>query len=164
MSAIISPCGLYRYRLERRFGDGPASLFIMLNPSTADAEIDDPTIRRCIRFAQSFGCGRLLVGNLFAFRATKPADLMKASDPEGPDNLKHLKKMCAEAQLCIAAWGAHGKYRGQGQRIIGRLSAWDVPLHHLKMTKAGHPCHPLYLKATLTPVAYAMRLMPLKTV
>ena len=151
MSAIISRCGQYRYRLERRLGPGKTCLFIMLNPSTADAVIDDRTITRCIGFATSLGYGTLIVGNLFALRATKPADLRKAKDPEGPDNLKHLKKMCATADLCIAAWGDDGKFLMQGERIRKFLNPEGVELHFLELTKDGHPRHPLYLKKTLKP-------------
>ncbi len=82
--AVISDCGRYRYRLTRRWGDGPLLSFIMLNPSTADAEVDDPTIRRCMGFARRDGYGGIVVGNLYAFRTTKPKALFAADNPLGP--------------------------------------------------------------------------------
>ena len=81
-SAIISACKTYRYRLERRFGDGPTLMFVMVNPSTADAEQDDPTIRKCIGFAERASYGRIIVGNKFAFRATDVRELRGAADTE----------------------------------------------------------------------------------
>lgn len=85
--AVISDDGLYRYLLERHWDDTTSSCtFVMLNPSTADALVDDPTIRRCVGFAKSFGCGSLRVVNLYAYRATKPAELWTVDDPVGPAN------------------------------------------------------------------------------
>lgn len=108
-TAIISDCGRYRYQLGRTWSDGPIARFIMLNPSTADATEDDPTIRRCISFAKREGAGAISVVNLFAFRATKPADMMKATDPIGPENNDHLREWVGHefgfAKLVIAAWG-----------------------------------------------------------
>jgi hypothetical protein len=152
MSAIISKCGKYRYRLERIVGPGSKTcLFIMLNPSTADAVTNDRTIRRCMGFAEAFGCGRLVVGNLFAFRTRKPAELRRAPSPEGPYNLRHLRKMCGEADIVIAAWGVSGKHLGQDDRVRQMLQTWGVPLHYLGLTKDGHPRHPLYMKGALRP-------------
>ncbi len=151
MSTIISPCGEYRYRLERKFGNGKTCLFLMLNPSTADGDRDDATVRRCLTFARNWGYGRLLVGNLFAFRATKVSDLKKAADPIGPHNFHHLKQMCREQELCIAGWGEHGKLLGQDSRVLRKLARWGVNVHFLKLTRQGRPCHPLYLKGNCTP-------------
>ena len=104
--AVISDCERYRYRLTRRWDDGPTCTFIMLNPSTADARKDDPTIRRCIGFARREGCAALLVINCFAFRATKPADLFAAEDPIGPENDRHIMAASLDADgQVIAAWG-----------------------------------------------------------
>jgi hypothetical protein len=110
VSAIISADGRYRYRLGRRWADGPAVLWIMLNPSTADAEQDDPTIRRCIAFSKQFHYGALWVGNLYAFRSTDPDALwgLGASAARGPENASHLSAMGAECQQIIAAWGVSG--------------------------------------------------------
>lgn len=150
--AVISDCGRYRYRLTRRWGEGPACGFIMLNPSTADAETDDPTIRRCISFAKREGCGGLVVVNLYAFRATKPADLW-AIDPQdrigGPQAEIEFHRAIHEAEIMIAAWGADTK----------RAEHWIVErfgssLMCLGKTKQGHPRHPLYVRgdAPLVPL------------
>ena len=152
MSTIISNCGTYRYRLERIFGPQPETcMFIMLNPSTADHVINDLTVKRCLRFAAAFGCGRLLVGNLFAYRTTWPEELKLAVKPEGPNNLRHLKRMCMESNIVIAAWGENGKFLGQDQKILAKLWEWGVPLHVLKLSKGGHPRHPSRLSAALVP-------------
>ena len=91
--ATISECGLYRYSLTRVWDDVlPMCIFVMLNPSTADADIDDPTIRRCINFAKREGCGSLMVVNLFAYRATSPADMKAAVDPIGSGNPTTLEE------------------------------------------------------------------------
>ncbi|MFD3920195.1 DUF1643 domain-containing protein [Streptomyces sp. NPDC058595] len=90
-TALISDCGRYRYRLTRTWGPGPAAVMVMLNPSTADGTQDDPTVRRCVTFADAWGCGGLIVVNLYAWRATKRAELKLAPDPVGPDNDAHLR-------------------------------------------------------------------------
>jgi hypothetical protein len=141
--ATISECGLYRYTLWRRWDDGPSCLFVMLNPSTADAELDDPTIRRCRHFAKREGCGRFAVVNLFAFRATSPADMKAAADPVGPANAFHIMGEAGNANLIIAAWGAHGSYMGRDKEVLWMLSHRDI--WRLGITKDGHPKHPLYL-------------------
>lgn len=142
--AVLSPCGQYRYCLSRSWllGEGTV-LFIMLNPSTADAETDDPTIRRCIGFARRWGYRQLLVGNLFAWRATNPRELRRVSDPVGPENDHHLVEMSVGADAVIAAWGAHGVYRNRSQHVLGLLRNPES----LGLTKQGHPRHPLYLRA-----------------
>ena len=110
MLATISACGKYRYRLERELGQiGPTVMFLMVNPSTADATQDDPTIRKCKGFASKLGGGTLLVGNLFAYRATDVTELRKTRDPVGPDNDKHLREMLYSADIVIAAWGSLNK-------------------------------------------------------
>jgi hypothetical protein len=93
-SAVISPCGRYRYRLDRRWADGPSIAWIMLNPSTADSNTDDPTIRRIRAFSQAWGFGALTVVNLYAWRATDPRDLWQAPGPVGPENDAYLVEAC----------------------------------------------------------------------
>jgi hypothetical protein len=145
-SAVVSRCGLYRYRLDRRWGEGPTCGFIMLNPSTADAEVDDPTIRRCIGFAKREGCGGLMVGNLFAFRATKPEDMADAEDSDGPENQHFLLNMVERVDgPLIAAWGAHWMADDLPSRWA-RLTFGDR-LMCLGKTKGGAPRHPLYVRA-----------------
>ena len=144
-SAFLSPCGLYRYSLMRTLFTGRGRvLFIMLNPSTADAEVDDPTIRRCIGFAREWGFQELEVANLFALRATDPKELRKASDPVGPENDRHLMMMSSCADAVIAAWGAHGAYRNRSRQVLGLL---EGTVECLGLTKQGHPKHPLYIRA-----------------
>ena len=151
--ALLSPCRRYRYALWRRWGEGPPAMFIGLNPSTADETADDPTIRRCIAFARSWGHGALCMANLFAYRATRPADMLAQDDPVGPENDAHLQKLAAEAGVVVAAWGVHGTHRGRHNVVRAMLPA----LHYLRLTKDGHPGHPLYLPASLRPVAWVRR-------
>ncbi len=125
-NAVISEDQLYRYSLERVWDTSkPTVLFICLNPSTADAKTDDPTVRRMIGFAKQFGFGRLLVGNLFAFRATKPSDLLAANAPIGPENDTYLSKMANEAHTIIAAWGNKGIFKNRSNQFrITKSNAW----------------------------------------
>lgn len=154
-SAVLSDCERYRYSLTRRWADGPTAVALMLNPSTADALSDDPTIRRLAGkngFARHWGCGALLVVNLYAWRATDPTELWTADDPVGPENDAHL---CAAATIAadtggplVGAWGANAK----PDRIAAVLALPGMDqLTALAVTKAGQPRHPLYLKAELTP-------------
>lgn len=153
-SAVISPDGIYRYELRRIWGD-PTRLvgWIMLNPSTADADLDDPTIRRCVGFAREWGYGGIVVRNLFALRATDPAALKVHPDPVGPENDEWLLAAGQDA-LTICAWGAHGSLRGRGTGVRDLLTAGGAQLHHLGLTKDGSPRHPLYLPRTATPVPW----------
>lgn len=153
--AVISECGKYRYSLTREWDDGPRALFIILNPSIADALIDDPTIRRCIGFAQSFAfeqkitdcVGSLEVVNLFAFRATDPKDMAAAKargvDIVGPENDRHIIEAASRASLVVAAWGAD-KLAPLRSVSIRKLVA-PHELHCLGKSKSGAPKHPLYL-------------------
>lgn len=147
-TAVVSPCGRYRYMLGRRWDDGDAVMFLMLNPSTADADIDDPTIRRCMGFARSWGYAALTVGNLFALRATDPRELRKADDPIGPENDGWLLRMARDHRRVVAAWGNHGCYLGRSAAVREMIPG----LHRLRVSKEGEPCHPLYLPAHLIPV------------
>lgn len=142
-SAEISDCGKYRYMLWREWGDDPQNkaLFIGLNPSTADGESDDPTIRRCVSFAQKFGCDALTMANLFAYRATDSAELSKVEDPVGPDNDKWLRNFGMTATIIVAAWGAFPV----GDRAAEVLEMLPQVLC-LGKTKSGAPRHPLYLR------------------
>lgn len=154
-SAQISEDGAYRYRLTRRWAAGPLVPFVMLNPSTADAEVDDPTIRRCVGFARQLGAGGLLVVNLYAYRATKPADLFRAEDPVGPDNDEVLLETAWDADLAggilIAAWGANAR----PDRVEHVLALTDgVPWRALGVTAAGAPRHPLYVPASTAPTPW----------
>ncbi len=151
-TATLSRCRHYRYALWRTWEAGAGTvLFIGLNPSTADEKTDDPTLIRCINFAKSWGYGGVCMANLFAYRATEPADMKAALDPVGPQNNRWLKKLAGEADLIIGAWGNDGSYLERAQDVIVKLP----PLHCLKMNKTGHPAHPLYQKASTEPTLMA---------
>jgi hypothetical protein len=135
--ARFSPCGNYRYELWRRWSDGPELIWILLNPSTADARRDDPTIRKCIGFSRLWGYGGMRVLNLFAFRATRPAALRRAADPVGPNNNRTLRKYAARE--CIIAWGNHGDFRDRAAPVISLLHG---PVFTLGLTASGQPKHP----------------------
>jgi hypothetical protein len=150
--ALLSADGRYRYQLMRSWGDGPWLTFVMLNPSTADALVDDPTIRRCIAFAEAWGYGGLIVVNLFALRATDPRELLTAVDPVGHENDWHIADAVEQTDLVVAAWGAsiprqHGKRPAAVRELLGDA-------HHLGLTAAGHPRHPLYLRADTRPTRW----------
>lgn len=152
-SAIISNCGTYRYRLERQWDSGlPSVAFIMLNPSTADASQDDPTIRRCIGFARSWEYGGLVVGNLFALRSTDPRALYDHEDPIGPDNNNHLLQIASDCHQVIAAWGMHGALGARGVEVATMLNGFNLAA--LKITVSGFPGHPLYIAGTTRPQPY----------
>jgi len=155
-SAIISDCKQYRYRLERTWDKTkPKVLFLMLNPSTADSFIDDPTIRRCIGFARSWNYGGILVGNLFAFRATDPKTLLNIYDPIGEDNQKHLKEMYNEAEIIITAWGNSGIVEKTFKKFKDYKPLEGAKeLYYLELSKTGTPKHPLYLKKDLKPIKF----------
>ncbi len=140
--ATISACGRYRYTLTRRWGSGSSSvLWVMLNPSTADATLDDPTIRRCIAFSKAWGRDALTVCNLYALRTTYPAELWKCADPVGPENDKHIVRSGGDVIVC--AWGANAK----ADRVTAffNLMSGMAPMLCLGTTKAGAPRHPLYV-------------------
>ncbi len=152
MTAILSPCGRYRYRLERDLGAIGAMrgsvAFVMLNPSTADATTGDPTIRRCIGYARAWSYAKLIVGNAYAWRSTDPAGLWTADDPVGPENDQHLEQIARDAELVVCAWGANiePERAAAVRAVIER--AGRTP-HAIKLTKAGIPGHPLYLRGDL---------------
>jgi hypothetical protein len=150
--ARLSACGTYRYSLTREWSRGLSRRLIVigLNPSTADAELDDPTIRRCVSFATREGCGGLLMLNLFAFRATNPAELANAADPIGPDNDHEIQNTFwtydVDRGTYLAAWGAHAM---AVERARDLMLLWEAPrLFCLGKTKEGHPRHPLYVPGT----------------
>lgn len=144
MSAEISACRRYRYALWRKWAAGPQVLFLMLNPSIADGSVDDPTIRRCIGFARSWGFGSLAVGNLFAVRTPDPIVMKRSSSPVGPENDARLRELQDSASLVVAAWGNDGAFRGRSDAVRGFLRA----PHVLGLTRLGQPRHPLYVAST----------------
>lgn len=151
-SAAFSADGVYRYMLSRQWDEKlPTVGFICLNPSTADAEIDDQTVRKCIRFAKRWGAGKLLIGNLFAFRSKEPIGLKKTTDPIGPDNDMWLDKIVKESDILVAAWGNHGTLARRDACVIAKYSS---KLNALRLSKNGNPSHPLYLPETLVPIKF----------
>lgn len=146
-SAVFDESGAYRYLLERRWArQGPTTVFIMLNPSRADAQVDDPTIRRCMGFARDWHSGRLLVANLFALCTHNPALLKRAASSEGPLNDEHLRLAATSADRIVLAWGIHGGHLNRDQQVLQLLgSVTSQPLECLGRTKAGQPRHVLYL-------------------
>lgn len=143
-SALLSPCQQYRYTLWRYFSptQGKMVVFIGLNPSTADATQDDPTIRRCIGFAKLWGYDSLCMVNLFAYRATDPKDMQRAKDPIGVENDHYLKQMIDKADLVVAAWGGNGEFLARDEKV---KLLFDKMVYCLGRTKHGHPRHPLYV-------------------
>lgn len=160
--AVVSACGRFRYSLWRRWGAGTTCVFVMLNPSTADAERDDPTIRRCVNSARAWGHGQLVVVNLFAWRATNPDELRAAATrlaggPVGPHNDAAIREAVERADLVVAAWGTKGTLLARDRAVTDLVLAARPVLHCLRATAEGHPEHPLYLPAALEPVVFAER-------
>lgn len=168
MGAVISDCGHYRYALTREWLGGEGTcLFVMLNPSTADASEDDPTIRRCIGFAQRWGYNRLAVGNVYGFRATDPKEMLAASYPVGEplppsrvaeydnQNDEWLRRLVLDpdTKRVICAWGANVEPR-RARAVTDVLTGDFFPVECLGLTKQGHPRHPLYIKADTEPVHF----------
>ncbi len=146
-SAWFSPCKRYRYLLTRAWDHVPQAMtWIMLNPSAADAFMDDPTIRRCVSFARREHFGSIRVVNLFALRATDPRELLACDDPVGPDNDRFLRDH-GTATLAVAAWGAGGALAGRGRDVGRMLAGAGAKLLCLGVTADGHPRHPLYVRA-----------------
>lgn len=162
MSAQISSDGLYRYALTRYLGSGTRpAVFIMLNPSTADATTDDPTIRRCVGFTKAWGLDRMIALNLFAFRATKIEDMKDADDPVGPECDEWLRRYLDypikyKAPI-VCAWGVHGSFRGRHLEVLRLIEEMGGQPMALRVTKDKHPSHPLYLPKNLKPVLYEHR-------
>jgi hypothetical protein len=140
--AVISDDGTYRYRLWRTWDTSkPVLAFVLLNPSTADATTDDPTLRRCQGYAEQWGYGRVELVNLFALRSTDPDQLYEHDNPVGPENNQYLQDVCEDADKVIVAWGNHGTLDGRGDTVTELL---DTDLYALDVTNQEQPTHPLY--------------------
>lgn len=155
-TAEVSKDGLYRYVLERIWDTSLlATVFIMLNPSTADSNEDDPTIRACVQFAKNWGSGGLTVVNLFAYRATDPEKLNYVDDPVGPENFRYIKDVCKSSDVAsvVCAWGSKlPKARTQaGQEVLKFLDMMGISPCALKINEDGNPRHPLYIKRDTKP-------------
>ncbi len=151
-AAVFDESEAYRYSLIRKWGPRPGRVaFVMLNPSIADERVDDPTIRRCMAFAEREGYDQLEIVNLFAIRSKDPARLRSHPTPVGPENDAHILAAAKAADLVIAAWGVHGAY-GLRARIVQRLLA-GIPLKCLGFTSMNYPRHPLYVRGDAPLVA-----------
>jgi hypothetical protein len=157
-SAKISYCGKYRYQLTRpplpgRRVELPTAVWVMLNPSTADAEQDDPTIRRCRDFAARWGCNGIVVLNLYAYRATRPADLPRTALAIGALNDFYLSNYAVQRPDFVCAWGAKAD-RARAAEVCAILTKQGGRLFCLGVNKDGSPKHPLYVKADTSLVPY----------
>ncbi|MFM7087976.1 MAG: DUF1643 domain-containing protein [Candidatus Paceibacterota bacterium] len=143
----------YRYRLSRVWDiSKPRVNFIMLNPSTANSKVLDPTVTRCAKYALSWGMGSLEVTNIFALRSTDPKKLILYTDPVGKGNDYALAAAAAAADLVIVAWGSNGHLYDRDKKVLNLLKKSD--LFCLRVNKSTAPAHPLYLPSNLTPVRY----------
>ncbi len=151
-AAIFSRERKYRYLLRRRLKNESSQTictFIMLNPSTADERKNDPSVIRCMGFAEAWGYGWLEVCNLFAFRSTESKRL-KIGEVDhayivGVDNDHHIAGSVTRADLVVVAWGAHGKLIDRGHDVLAKLNAARIVPWHFNLTHGGEPVHPLYL-------------------
>ncbi len=126
----------------------------MLNPSTATEVQNDPTVERCERRARALGYGAFRVTNIFAWRDTDPRKMRAATDPIGPENDNTILASLPWADTVLAAWGTHGAHLDRGPKMEALLRASGQPLHHLGLSKAGHPKHPLYISYTQQPTLW----------
>lgn len=148
MSAIISPCGTWRYRLERNvLPEGAVGMFCWVNPSTADGQIDDASSRKGIGFATRLAWSRYILVNPFAFRAKDINDLRTAHDPIGPDNDRHIEQAMRDADVHVVGWGSLSKLpeslRGRWKDIVRIADRVGCKLHCIGTCSDGHPRHPL---------------------
>lgn len=147
-SAVFSPCKQYRYLLTRSWGDSKGHVtFICLNPSTADEHDLDPTLKRIVGFITRMGHHRLVMTNIFAYRATDPRDMKAHPSPIGPENDARILEACRGAKAVVAGWGAHGTHLGRAAQVRQLLELNGVPVLCLGKTLSGQPKHPLYLAA-----------------
>ena len=148
----------YRYQLTRRVGFGDDTVaFVMLNPSTADEVVNDPTVRRCINYANAWGYGWLIVTNISPLRATDPRVLLAAgAEPEEVqrENEKYILEAAGIADMVVAAYGVHGAAESRGDRIVDALVDAGHTVMCLGLTKEGAPRHPLYLPASAEPFVF----------
>ena len=162
--AVISPCGRYRYRLSRHWLGGSGRVcFIMLNPSTADATKDDPTIRRCIGFARDWGYSGLDVVNKWAFRTPSPLALARELHAQssnimvrGPENDDHIHTVASASDLIVVAWGACQYPLNRAAAIRKIIGPLGKPVKCFGLTDKGQPRHPLYLPKARELIDYPM--------
>lgn len=153
-SAIISEDGRFRYLLARSWDPSlKAVVFVMLNPSTADGQTDDATVRKCITFAKSMGCGSLFIVNLFAYRTKDPKELKFAGWLVGPDNNRHIEEaaLFGNVDKVICAWGANARGLSRPEEVLYMLRMQGITPYALALTPDGIPRHPLYLPGSSKP-------------
>lgn len=148
-TAIFSEDKLYRYQLSRLWDiHDPVVNWIMLNPSTADEFQDDPTVAKTQKFAKQWGYGKVIVTNIFAYRATDPKDMKACAEPVGAENDDYIEKAALESDLIVCAWGNHGEYLNRSKQVLDRLlnlPVDNIALWCLNVNKSGQPQHPLYV-------------------
>ena len=149
-SAVISRCGVWRYRLDRIVADsGPVYAFFGVNGSTATANTNDQTVRKWHGFVDHWRGSRFIAGNAFGFRAKDVRALASASDPIGPLNDRYLREIIAEADILVPCWGSRDKLpkhlRPRLDEILSMLRASWKPVRCLGLTASGDPKHPLTL-------------------
>jgi hypothetical protein len=161
-SATFSLDRAYRYALTRQWDSTvPPAVFVMLNPSTADAFRTDPTATRCLGFARRENCcGGLVIVNLFALCATDPRELRGHPDPVGAGNDWFIREHCAAGRLVIAAWGAHGRLRDRDRAVLAMLRDARIAVRCFGVTAGGMPRHPLYLPRGAQLESYAPAELP----
>jgi hypothetical protein len=153
--AVYSDCERYRYLLTRVWDSGGTkALFVMLNPSTATEVQNDPTVERCERRARTLGHGAFRVCNIFAWRDTDPKAMRRAADPVGPANDAAIAESCLWADIVVCAWGTHGGHLGRGPEVERLMRGTGRDLHHLGLTRDGHPKHPLYIGYETQPIRW----------
>ncbi|MGA8363618.1 MAG: DUF1643 domain-containing protein [Solirubrobacteraceae bacterium] len=160
-SALVSADGRFRLDLHRRWGDCSTVMWIMLNPSTADARCDDPTIRRCVSHSRRWGYGGLVVCNLYAIRCTDPRILDSLGDIIGVGNDEHISVLAASSDLILAAWGSkpnRGAYPDRAEFVLDRLRAHD--LYAIGTCSNGEPRHPLYSRNDVLPELWCHPISP----
>lgn len=153
-SAVIDPTGVYRYLLTRQWSEAPPLVIGALNPSTADAEKNDATIRKEIGFAMRWGFGGIVKWNLYGLRSTDPNELLRHPEPIGPENDQHIIAACFGQPWVLAAWGSHKAARTRAPHVVKMLRDMGVTLKCLGLSKDGYPWHPLYIPYETQPVSF----------
>jgi hypothetical protein len=145
--AMLSPCLQYRFALSRAWKPNARVIgFILLNPSTADDKIDDPTVKKLIDFAKYNGFGGFLLANIFSLRSPDPKSLRAHRDPIGPSNDYWIQQVIRWSEQVICGWGNHGTYRQRGKEV--KLLIPRAKRFVFGFNNGGQPTHPLYLSPT----------------
>ncbi len=153
--AVFSPCKTYRYRLWRTWDATKKTIvFLMLNPSIADENQNDPTVERCQRRAMAMGFGGLQVVNIFSLVSTDPQGLYTCDDPVGPENNAAILDAVKDAGMVVCAWGTHGEHVNRAREVVDLLKAIGVSPQCLGQNADGSPKHPLYVAYANTPKPY----------